>query len=45
MPDRAIYPAVLEIHLPEELTAVLRELRDVQSVQVAERQEPGSGKE
>ncbi|HEV8191918.1 MAG TPA: HD domain-containing protein [Ktedonobacterales bacterium] len=44
-PHRAIIRAVLEIHLPEELTAVLRELRGVQSVLLAERQEPGSGKE
>jgi GTP diphosphokinase / guanosine-3',5'-bis(diphosphate) 3'-diphosphatase len=44
-PHRAIIRAVLEIHLPEELTAVLRELRGVQNVLLAERQEPGSGKE
>lgn len=44
-PHRAIIRAVLEIHLPEELTAVLRELQGVPSVLLAERQEPGSGKE
>lgn len=44
-PHRAIIRAVLEIHLPEELTAVLRDLRGVQSVLLAERQEPGAGKE
>jgi guanosine-3',5'-bis(diphosphate) 3'-pyrophosphohydrolase len=44
-PHRAIIRAVLEIHLPEELSAVLRDLRGVQSVLLAERQGPGADKE
>ncbi len=41
---RAIITAVLEISRPEDLQSVLRDLRAVQSVEVAERKEPSAGK-
>jgi GTP pyrophosphokinase len=40
---RAIISAVLEIQRPEDLEAVLRDLRAVESVLLAERKKPGSG--
>jgi GTP pyrophosphokinase len=43
-PHSAVIEAVLEIHRPEDLESVLRELREVPGVTLAERKEPHSHK-
>ena len=43
-PHSAIIEAVLEIQRPEDLESVLRELREVPGVTLAERKEPHSHK-
>lgn len=43
-PERAVINAVLEIRHPDELDAILREIRGVQGVLSAERKEPTGGK-
>jgi (p)ppGpp synthase/HD superfamily hydrolase len=44
-PERAVINAVLEIRHPDELEAILREIRGVQGVLSAERKEPTGGKQ
>src|SRR6185437_5541195 len=44
-PERAVINSVLEIRHPDELEAILREIRGVQGVLSAERKEPTGGKQ